>query len=1151
MKGRMKKLLTTVMTLALVGTIGTGLRGVPVFAQGVLPGARHFESSSHDVFLGGNYIEVGVAPHGSFGTNSQALQYDESTAPSGFHCYVGGANNAKMGRLGLISDGDGWNVGNSKVSGDFFTPGSQYEQWVLSYKVDGVKKTYCIADMANRDIGSWQVEPLASDISYGDTLSARVNGITADGLEVTIVYSFDVNDKQYLTEVLLTNRSSNTITDVFFSRQVDPDQDYFTDKEFKTYNKIVCNPSSLQEAGENNYALVVARGAVSLDGFFFIAFDNRARVTGWSGSNANLEVESLWNNALVTSKTYAEESDIACSELNPNGHDKVDNCIGIVIKLGEIASGNSDTTSFYTSLDPDVLSALQDAKEMAQAADADSTSTTVTVKGTASDYYYALYSTEDVNLSGWISGSITQSEAAAKQGIEIDGLNIVFTGLTPDTDYIVKSVLSSDVVDGIPVQSAIPGEKEVTTAIAPLGENYEVGGENENGPEITLGCHFIEFTGLDKGYEYALFETKKGKTPITEYKTPDETGYIRFDDLDDGKTYYLGAKSLENALSDKVGLTTKVYIEVETPTVVPGATSVIIKSSQVGVYYGVFDLSGNLVAGWAQGTGNNLKLTGLAQATDFSIKGYNESDYDLFNEGMEPEGGITIQFKTLIDINEPADPEAEDANKIRIVPTDSGCRILYANPGFLYKVVFEDDTPIEGQDYVAPDEKGELLIKNLPSDSALKLIAKKDSIVSENGISFRTLANGESLYGKIDYTKRSDVFVYAYSEEGVENEGIYINMTKEKLTSSFSYNCYSINGGRKWVSGKLSDATLEKLMNSGFSLVLADKYDSKKKTPGEDATYFYFDQIYKRPTAKTYKTNYITLADIYGATNGQWILTFNRQPADMSKIEIGISDSTGKKIGKEGFGIWPDIDGVWVPKSAADDKTTSYTYYYRIMASETHGASKTKKIKVSGLIKAPKLKVNYTSETLKLPIGSNCYFGATMPAPLVDTLSYDNALFETYDTNAFEKLSDYEGKGLIKLTAATTIKLGGYIGESRNIILVWNSAKETKPATAKQQIKLAARAKVTSKTLTVKNGKITDFPKGYEIYNEEKSKWSTTMPKFSGDAEVKIRVKSVAKGGKETNDTKASSLPGKLVVTYGVIDKEKGTEGIISAKITP
>lgn len=46
---------------------------LPACIYAEMPGTRSATNSSGDVFLGGNYIEIGISKSGSFGTSNKAL----------------------------------------------------------------------------------------------------------------------------------------------------------------------------------------------------------------------------------------------------------------------------------------------------------------------------------------------------------------------------------------------------------------------------------------------------------------------------------------------------------------------------------------------------------------------------------------------------------------------------------------------------------------------------------------------------------------------------------------------------------------------------------------------------------------------------------------------------------------------------------------------------------------------------------------------------------------------------------------------------------------------------------------------------------------------------------------------------------------------
>ena len=95
----------------------TYLRANQAAAPASPAGGRNVISAG-DLFLGGNFIEIGLSQKGSFGTSSNK--------PAGFFATAG------SNRLGLSNDVDGFGNGvDSRI--DFFMPGTPEERWSVGY----------------------------------------------------------------------------------------------------------------------------------------------------------------------------------------------------------------------------------------------------------------------------------------------------------------------------------------------------------------------------------------------------------------------------------------------------------------------------------------------------------------------------------------------------------------------------------------------------------------------------------------------------------------------------------------------------------------------------------------------------------------------------------------------------------------------------------------------------------------------------------------------------------------------------------------------------------------------------------------------------------------------------------------------------------
>jgi LPXTG-motif cell wall-anchored protein len=283
-------------------------------------GFRHVATGT-DVFLGGNYIEVGVTGHGSFGT--------ANPAPTGFHPISGPG-------VGLRVDGDGFDTGNAPTTGDFFLPGTPEESFTVGYKV-GSSSTPTLYTNAER-MNENGIATVTTDVTADDTLSALTSGITTDNnLKIEQKISFKVDDKFFKNTVTYTNNGASTLYDVRYMRSFDPDQDANLNGAFKTYNCV------LENFPEDSRAIVRAKGQVTGDAVFFISTDSRARAASFGFSNRNpYDLLAYNNDGGLLKSTEA----------------LIDGAIAITFDLGDLAPGQSTTFEYYTSLDPNYSAGL-------------------------------------------------------------------------------------------------------------------------------------------------------------------------------------------------------------------------------------------------------------------------------------------------------------------------------------------------------------------------------------------------------------------------------------------------------------------------------------------------------------------------------------------------------------------------------------------------------------------------------------------------------------------------------------------------------------------------------------------------------------------------------------------------------------------------
>ena len=506
--------LAMMMAVSLLQSVG-GPVVVKAATSEELPGARSESNSAGDVFLGGNYIELGINKQGSFGT---------STRPTGSGWHA----DSNTGAIAMLADGDGWDVGNPPQTGDFVIASSTIDCWVISYSYSNQTYQYFVRTGKEVESADWAVAPTVTDesnLGIGQ-LKAVVRGVTTHGVEVKITYSFGADDKFYDTKVEVINKSDKQITDVRFLHSFNANQDYQLYETAGTFSKVICNPVSSVEGGVDNYAMVVTRGEKSLSGcFFFLSFDNRARAS--RGVDSNLAEKpknngssnwmsswsALWNTAPVTEYTYAESSEIELTQemiddANYNGHTKWDEEIAITFNLGSMESGASDMCSYISSFAPDIEESLETAKKYAGIT---LDSVYGRLEGFAPDYTYEIttYDPTDVNkenpIAQWqvivaedgkyivkdaTGATVDEGLDAVRAGVyfldEWYGYDLLVTRKGADAEDDAKSV----------IKAVNPGVTDLPAA--PVGDDKK--------PVATGGVDTIEITNLKENQQYRVYD---------------------------------------------------------------------------------------------------------------------------------------------------------------------------------------------------------------------------------------------------------------------------------------------------------------------------------------------------------------------------------------------------------------------------------------------------------------------------------------------------------------------------------------------------------------------------------------------------------------------------------------------------------------------
>ena len=266
-------------------------------------GASQAQRVSGEAFLQGSYLEVGIAQCGSFGT--------AGAAPTGYH------PNMTANRLGFIADAgrDGWNVGTPPYNGDYFLPGTPEEGWGV--EINGVN--YVNAAVCGTNAIPGNITNYSKTFS---TVSAIWQG-SVGGLSISSRTYFPLDKLYFVTEVTLTNTTGSTLNNIYYMRNVDPDNEVLWTGSYTTINSIVSQPS-----GSNCTALVRAVGQTYGMYLGLGTKDARARVT--HGGFSNRSASAIYNG----------------TGLNQTGTITADQAISVAFNLGNLAPGQSTSLAY-------------------------------------------------------------------------------------------------------------------------------------------------------------------------------------------------------------------------------------------------------------------------------------------------------------------------------------------------------------------------------------------------------------------------------------------------------------------------------------------------------------------------------------------------------------------------------------------------------------------------------------------------------------------------------------------------------------------------------------------------------------------------------------------------------------------------------------
>ena len=270
--------------------------------------------SSGDAYLRGKYVEGGIrSDYGVFGARNN------SNRPIGYHSSR--SNNDLYGFIANQAKNN-WQTYN----GDYFTPGTPEE---------GFTVTIGSNHYSNNNAGStYQVPGSITGIANntvpfnGSTASTVDWEGSAGGIKVHHQYMITRNGLYIRMVTTLTNTSASTINDIYYLRNLDPDNNV----SINGGNYVTTNTIVKQTSTTNNISRVSATQA---DGSYmsYYSEDPRAKVT--VGGFSNRDAKAVYTGFTQT-LGYTNTDDEA---------------ISIAFKIGSLAPGASTSVEYYYLLD--------------------------------------------------------------------------------------------------------------------------------------------------------------------------------------------------------------------------------------------------------------------------------------------------------------------------------------------------------------------------------------------------------------------------------------------------------------------------------------------------------------------------------------------------------------------------------------------------------------------------------------------------------------------------------------------------------------------------------------------------------------------------------------------------------------------------------
>ncbi|MGZ6520326.1 MAG: T9SS type A sorting domain-containing protein [Bacteroidia bacterium] len=276
-----------------------------------------------DAYVKGDRIEFGINGVGAF----EGASTSTSPAPAGMH------GRSSTGYFGIVANPQRNSWSGSAFDGDFFTPGSPENGWGIEIGTGSAtsKGNNCTGlQQINGAITSWS----HTGGYYSVNWEGNVTSVT--DLHLKINYLLQDTALFYTTTISITNNTTATIPDMYYYRNMDPDNNEEIGAGFTTTNKIISEPT-----GPGTYAQVCATQSAPWNSYisFIGAGSNwKADYGGFSNRNAS----DLWIGGITTSGTFIQTADSS---------NVADEAISIACRIQNLNPGATETIQYMTVVD--------------------------------------------------------------------------------------------------------------------------------------------------------------------------------------------------------------------------------------------------------------------------------------------------------------------------------------------------------------------------------------------------------------------------------------------------------------------------------------------------------------------------------------------------------------------------------------------------------------------------------------------------------------------------------------------------------------------------------------------------------------------------------------------------------------------------------